>query len=114
MPSSQNDIGLFANVLTERKQEQIDLADGLVHQLTPPTGLTGVSLIVVMEAQGGAFRYTAQDGVLPTTTFGMRIPEDGVMAWMPADISLVDIIRDGADTGKVNVAYYSFARSSEI
>lgn len=114
MPSSQNDIGLFANVLTERKQEQIDLADGLVHTLTPPTGLNGVAMIVVMEAQDGAFRYTAQGGVSPTIATGMRVPEDGVLTWIPADLAVVKMIRDGADVGKINVAYYTFARNTEV
>ena len=114
MPSSQNDIGLFANVLTERKQEQIDLADGLVHTLTPPTGLAGVAIILVLEAQDGAFRYTAQDGVAPTIATGMRVPEDGVLTWIPADLSVVKMIRDGTDTGKINVAYYTFARNTEV
>lgn len=113
MPSSQNDIGLFANVLTERKQEQIDLADGLVHALSPPTGLT-VAMIVVMEAEGGAFRYTAQDSIVPTAATGMLISDTGAVTWIPADISVIRIIRNGTDSGKVNVAYYTFALLSEV
>lgn len=113
MPSSQNDIGLFANVLTERKQEQIDLSDGLVHTLTPPTGLTGVAMIVVLEAQGGNFRFTANP-VPPTTTFGMLVQDGGAFTFIPADLTEVKMIRDGTDTGKVNVAYYTFAKVSEV
>ena len=113
MPSSQNDIGLFSNVLTERKQEQINLADGLVHTLTPPTGLDGIAMILVLEAQGGDFRYTA-NATAPTTSTGMLIADGNFACWIPADLTEVKLIRNGTDTGKVNVAYYTFARSSEV
>lgn len=114
MPSSQNDIGLFANVLTERGQEQIDLSDGLVHTLTIPPAIVGITMIVLMQADGGAFRFTAIDGTPPTTTTGIKIGDGAEVCWIPADPSLIQIIRDGADTGKVNVAYYTFARLNEV
>jgi hypothetical protein len=44
----------------------------------------------------------------------MRVPEDGVLTWIPADLTVVKMIRDAADVGKINVAYYTFARNTEV
>lgn len=114
MPSSQNDIGVFANVLTQRGQEQIDLSDGLVHTLTIPPAILGISMVVLMQANGGAFRFTAIDGTPPTIATGIKIGDGAEVCWVPADPTIIQIIRDSADTGLVDVSYFTFAKLSEV
>ena len=70
MPMGQNNVGTMAYTLTPRGYQQIDLSDGLVHTLTLAPGLPG-TLIVVMSADGGAFRYR-DDGTAPTITTGFK------------------------------------------
>jgi hypothetical protein len=114
MPSSQNDIGLYANQLTERAQQQVDISMGGVVTLTPPTGFDNVPLVVLVQAQGGAYRYTNNATDNPSDTFGILVVENGVLTFVPADPTLLKFHRDGTDATILNVAWYTFARASEI
>jgi len=111
MPMGQNNVGTLAYTLTPRGYQQIDLSDGLVHTLTLAPGLPG-TLIVVMGADGGAFRYR-DDGTPPTNAVGFKVANGGVFSIQPEDASTIQLIADGADTGKVDVLLYSYANSGE-
>lgn len=111
MPMGQTNVGVIAFTLTPRGIQTIDLADGLVHTLTTPATGTG-PWVFVLEADGGAFRYT-DDGTAPTIATGLRIADGGVLENQLAVLSTVKLIRDGADAGKVNVVYYTYASAAE-
>ena len=114
MPSSQNDIGLFSNQLTERLQQQVNIGAGAVFNLVPPAGFANVPLIVMIQAQGGGFRYTANAAQLPSTTFGILITDTGVLSFIPADPTIINVCRNGADPTFINVAWYTFANVKEV
>ncbi len=111
MPMGQTNVGVIAFTLTPRGGETINLADGLVHTLTTPA--TGVApWVYVLEADGGAFRYT-DNGTAPTTTTGLRVADGGVYENQLSALTNVKLIRDGTDAGKVNVLYYTYATVGE-
>lgn len=111
MPMGQTNVGTLAYTLTPRGYQQINLADGLVHSLTTPT--TGAApWVFMLEGDGGAFRYR-DDGTNPTNAVGFVVASGGVLSNQLADLSVVKLIRDGADTGKVNVTYYTYATAGE-
>lgn len=111
MSMGANGVGPYANTTTPRGYEQISLADGLVHTLTLPVGIPQ-PFLVVLQADGGAFRYR-DDGTAPTNAIGFLCADGGVIEVQPEDAGDIQLIRDGADTGSVNVLYYTAANSSE-
>lgn len=113
MPSSQNDIGLFSNQLTEREQQQLNIGGGGVFTLTPPAGFTKVPLIVMVQAQGGGYRYTNNDAQNPSATFGIYVPNSGVLTFIPADPTILKFHRNGTDATILNIAWYTFAKVNE-
>lgn len=110
MPMSSNGTSPFANSVTGRGYQQIDLADGLVHTLTLPAAPQ--PYIIALEAQGGAFRYR-DDGVAPTANTGFRCADGGIIEVQLANATNIQIIRDGTDTGKVNVIYHTYSTATE-
>lgn len=111
MSMGANGVGPYANTLTPRGYQQISLAAGTVQSLTLPTGING-PFIVAIQADGGAARYR-DDGTNPTNAVGFLIADGGVITLQPEDASDIKLIRDGADTGNVNVLYYTAATSTE-
>lgn len=114
MPSSQNDIGLFSNQLTERKQEQVDISAGGVVTLVPPAGFAKVPLVVLVQAENGGYRYTNNDTDNPSASFGILVPNTGVLTFIPADPTLLKFHRNAAEPTILNVAWYTFARNTEV
>ena len=113
MPSSQNDIGVFANQLTERLQQRINIGGGGVFTLTPPSGFTNVPLVVLVQADGGGYRYTNNDAQNPGPAFGVLVSSGGVLTFIPANPTLLKFHRNGTDATFLNVAWYTFAKNSE-
>ena len=111
MPMGSNGTSPIDASLTGRGYEQIDLADGLVHTLTLPAGIPQ-PFVIALEAQGGAFRYR-DDGTAPTNTVGFLCADGGVITVQLANASNIKLIRDGADTGKVNVNYHTYSTANE-
>lgn len=111
MPMGQNNVGVVAYTLTPRGYQEVNLADGLVHTLTLAPTLPG-TLIVVLSANGGAFRYR-DDGVAPTAATGFKVADGGVFSIQPENAGAIQLIADGGDTGKVDVLLYSYANSGE-
>lgn len=111
MPMGQTNVGTLSFTLTPRGFQTIDLADGLVHTLTQPA--TGAApWVFIIEAIGGAARY-ADGSVAPTSTTGFRIADGGVYENQLNSLTPVKLIADGADTGKVNVTYYTYLSAGE-
>jgi len=107
MPASANDIGVLANFLTPRGFEQIDISDGLVHSLTPPTD--SIELLALIQVTGGDFRYR-DDGTPPTSAVGYVIYEKMTFQYNVKDLNLIEFIQSDTVAGlAINVSYYSFA-----
>ncbi len=111
MSAGANGVGPYANTTTPRGYQQISLAAGTVQSLTAPVGIPGPFLVVI-QADGGAARYR-DDGTNPTNAIGFLIADGGTIVLQPEAISTIKLIRDGADTGNVNILYYTAATSTE-
>lgn len=110
MPMGPNGIGPFAQTVTGRGFETISLADGLVHTLTAPSAPG--PYLVTLQASGGAFRYR-DDGTNPTNVVGFLCADGGEIQVQPETLGNIRIIRDGADTGDVNVIYHTASTAAE-
>lgn len=111
MPMGSNGVGPYANTVTGRGFQTIALADGLVHTLTLPA-TPPQPFMITLQADGGAFRYR-DDGTAPTNVTGFLCDDGGTIDVQPSDAARIQIIRDGADTGNVNVIYHTASNASE-
>lgn len=76
--------------------------------LTPPA--VDRANICVIQAEGGALRYT-DDGTVPTATVGMVINSGETMAYQ-GDLTAVKLIRKDA-TASANINYYRAGEGGE-
>lgn len=111
MSASANNVSILSARLTPRGYEQIDLSDGLVHTLTPPTIADIVPIVAFIQASGGNANFI-DSGPNPTAVFGMPIVENITINYFVSDLSAFKAIQQGANT-MLNVLYYSFATDEE-
>jgi len=122
MSLTANDIGVLANFLTPRGNEQIDISGGAIHTLANIPDLPeDVDILAIIQCQDGEVRYL-DDGTDPTATIGFVLFNPIPLEYQVRNLKDVALkfiqpaaVADYIVPGTIiNVLYYTYAESSEI